>query len=98
MKFSFNIGDKEHHKVDFNFSQMWGKLSVLVDGKEILSTLREFKSPFSTKDAPITFDIGINEKHKVSIQRTMSPIFAGFFPMKYEVYVDDKLINTYNGY
>ncbi len=97
MKFSFSVGDQEKHAITYNFNQLWGKLAVEVDGKNILETVQMLKSPLSTKQTT-TFEVGDKEKHNIKIDKNMSPLFAGFFPCKYEVFVDEKLVNTYNGY
>ncbi len=97
MKFSFVVGNNEKHTVDFDYNQLWGKLVIKVDDKGIIDTLQMLKSPFSTKE-PITFKVGNDEKHEVKIVKNMFPVFAGFFPCKYEVYIDEKLFNTYSGY
>lgn len=97
MQFTFSVGNNEKHIVDFNYNQLWGKLKVKVDNKEVMDMLQMWKTPFSTKQ-PITFEVGDKERHAVKIDKNMFPVFAGFFPCKYEVYVDEKLINTYSGY
>ena len=98
MQFSFTVGNQEKHKVDYHFNQMWGKTTIKVDDKKVFSAFKLFKSPFSTKQEPVTFEVGDKEKHKVAIQQTTAPFMAGFFSVKYEAYVDDKLINTYDGH
>ncbi len=97
MKFIFSLGNNEKHTVNFEFNQLWGKLIVKVDDKDIIDTIQMWKSPFSTKQ-PITFEVGDKEKHAVKIVKNMFPILAGFFPCKYEIYIDEKLFNTYSGY
>jgi hypothetical protein len=97
MKFTFSVGNNEKHTINFDFNQLWGKLIVKVDNKDIIDTIQMWKTPFSTKE-PISFEVGDKEKHKIKIVKNASPIFAGFLPCKYEVYIDENLFNTYSGY
>ncbi len=71
MKFSFSVRDNEKRTVTYNFNQLWGKLIIKVDDKDIVETLQMWKSPFSTKQ-PVTFAVRDKEKHSIKIEKTCS--------------------------
>ena len=98
MFIAFTVGDREKHSVAYHWDQLWGGLSVMVDGEITSTTGRIAKPRFRTTDAPITFEVGEEEKHTVTIQRRMLPVLAGFFPMKHMVFVDGELIESHFGY
>ncbi len=98
MKFTFIVGVNEKHKVAYDFNKFWGGTTIKVDDEEILKTTQLFKQTFKSEQPPTEFEVGDKEKHKVSIKVTMPLLYAGFRPCKYEVFVNGKLLNTYNGY
>jgi len=98
MQFTFSVGENERHTVDYNFNKFWGGLTIKVDGEEIVKSFQAFKSSFKPEQMPFKFDVGDKEKHSVEIKTIMPLFFAGFRPCKYEVSVDGKVVNTYEGY
>lgn len=119
MKFSFEVGGREKHKIDFSWNQLIGTLRIKVDGKLIEKDLSLW-SPVSWVGSPVPssdekwnvldsgfevqlvdkwdFEVGDVEKHEVRIEKERAKLLAGFRPQKYRVFVDDRLINEYEGY
>lgn len=63
MKFSFEVGNKEKHSVDFSWNQFWGSLKIKVDDQLIKSKAITMNSPtnlFNKLEAPSEekWDIG----------------------------------------
>lgn len=95
MKFSLEVGDVEKHRIDFQFNQIWGKLTIQVDGDVVLSDVIFFRTSLVMNYA---FDVPGPEKLSVRIQQIGAPVFAGFFPYTYNVFVDGKLAKSIRGY
>ncbi len=55
MKFSFEVGNQEKHKVDFSWNQFWGSLKIKVDDQLVKSKTITISSPtniFDKLEAP----------------------------------------------
>ncbi len=94
MQFSFTVGVNEQHRVDFSFNQMIGNLEIKVDDQTAISDFR-FASLSLTKRYDLM--VGINEKHHVAIEKERKLFFAGLRPMKYRIFIDGQLVQTYEG-
>ena len=66
MRFSFDVGDAEKHKVDFYFNQQWGKLNIDVDGRREVDDLRLFSLKLTKV---YEFPVGATEQHQVRIEK-----------------------------
>lgn len=96
MKFSFDVGDKEHHRVDFSYNQFWGNLRITVDGE---SVVRNQSMGFSTHLVKrFEFTVGEKERHEVRIEQERELVMAGFRPKIYRVFVDGKQTESHRGY
>lgn len=117
MRFTFEVGHGEPHKVEFYWGQMFGALEIKVDSKIIEQRSVKLFSPtdFKLQNVPEnekmslglfevqlvekwSFEVGIYEKHQVSIEKQRPKILAGLRPHIYRVYVDDILIEQHKGY
>ena len=95
MNFSFEVGAEERHIVEFDFNSMRGDLSIKVDGDEVVRDFRMFSLSL-TKE--YRFNVGTREQHTVRIEKKRKLFLAGLRKQKYRVYVDDKLVNEYEGF
>lgn len=95
MKFSFEVGTEERHVVEFDFNSMWGNLSIKVDGNEVVSDFRMLSLRLTTS---YTFDVGVREQHAVRIEKERKLFFAGLRKQKYRVFIDNQLIQEYEGF
>jgi hypothetical protein len=77
-----NVGEKEKHKVRFDYNPLWGKVSIEVDGKVIVDTSRMLMGYH-----PFEFEVGNMEKHQVKIDLDNVPGFA-FFGSKVFIHID----------
>jgi hypothetical protein len=118
VKFSFEVGDREKHMVDFSWNQFWGALKIRVDGRLVKSKAITLSSPtnlFGELEAPPeekwnvggleiqlverwSFEVGEQEKHQVSIEKERAKLIAWAKPQKYQVYVDNRLVEEHEGY
>jgi FAIM1 (Fas apoptotic inhibitory molecule) protein len=94
MKFSFSVGEREKHQVDFSFDRFSGSLVILVDGSPAVKDLRMFSLNLVKK---YEFTVGQQEQHKVRIEKHRKLLLAGLRKQKYRVFVDGKLVQNYEG-
>ena len=95
MKFSFEVGTEERHTVEFYFNSMWGNLSIKVDGEEVVRDLRMLSLSLTKA---YSFNVGTREQHTVRIEKERKLFLAGLRKQKYRVFVDDHLVNEYEGF
>ena len=95
MKFSFEVGTEERHVVEFYFNSMRGDLSIKVDGVEVVRDFRLFSLRLT---AEYTFEVGKNERHEVRIEKKRKLFLAGLRQQKYRVFIDNQLIEEYEGF
>ncbi|MDO3411234.1 hypothetical protein QWJ34_15825 [Saccharibacillus sp. CPCC 101409] len=94
MKFSFEIGYREKHVVEFEFNQIVGNLSIKVDGREEMS---DFQTMSFSLVKTYEFEVGYEERHWIKIDKIRKLLLAGFRKTKYEVYVDGTFFKEYEG-
>ena len=89
--FSFKVGRKESHVVEYSQSRLTGKTEVKLDGKTILSKYVLWNGA----NTPIKFRVGSRETHDVEITMKVPLWFAMLRASTYSVTVDGKLIETF---
>ena len=89
MELAFDVGREEAHHVMFRFNKFWGGLSISVDGRPMVRTLRMF-SVNTTKT--YRFSVGVAEVHQVQIDKIRAAVFAGFRRQQVNAYVDGVLV------
>ena len=94
MQVSFMVGVNEKHQVDFSFDQTWGNLEIRVDGQPAVKDFRMLSLRL-TKRYELT--VGENEKHQVAIEKKRKLFLAGLRPMRYRIFIDGQLMQTYEG-
>jgi hypothetical protein len=83
----FQVGQVERHQVTFKFNKFWGLLSITVDGRKVVNTMRVGSiSLVKTYD----FVVGVEERHQVRIEKHREQLFAGFRPQKIFAFVDGR--------
>ncbi|MFA6308303.1 MAG: hypothetical protein WC677_00950 [Clostridia bacterium] len=94
LDFSFSVGKKEIHKVEFYFNQFMGKTNVRVDEKLIIEDTRTITNHLAKV---YEFNLGKDEIHIVKIELSQKPFFAGMRDRLVKVFVDGDLIEEYTG-
>lgn len=94
MNFSFTVGNDEQHRVDFSFDQFIGNLEIKVDGQTAIKDFRMFSLKL-TKRYELT--VGVNERHHVVIEKKRKLFLAGARPQEFRIYIDGRLVQTYEG-
>jgi len=95
MKFNFEVGNREKHQITFSFNQMFGNLKITVDGETLK---RDFRLLSFNLIKKYEFNVGVQERHKIVIEKERKLLLAGFRPQKYRVFVDDKLLQEHEGF
>lgn len=96
MKFDFEVGNEEKHKIQFTHDLFWGNLKLFVDGLNIpVESLPHFSFRlFFVR----TFLIGDKEKHEVRVQIIRPSTFASFRnDWKYKTFIDGIEYKTFYG-
>jgi hypothetical protein len=94
MNFSFVIGVTEQHRIDFSFDQFIGNLEIKIDGQPLIKDFRLLSLKLTKR---YEFEVGINEKHQIVIEKKRKLFLAGLRPMQYNIFVDGQLVQTYEG-
>ena len=90
MKFCLEIGDLEHHLVEFDFNQLLGELRIQVNKKEVKRSVRLFNEPVAECH---TLHVGDQEQVIVRIEKERKMLFG----QKCRVYLNDRLYKYYEG-
>ncbi|MDX6383277.1 MAG: hypothetical protein QOK48_850 [Blastocatellia bacterium] len=94
MRFSFLVGFQEQHQVDFFFDQFIGNLEIKVDGQPLVKDFRMLSLRLTKR---YEFTVGISEQHHVAIEKKRKLFLAGLRPQQYRIFLDGKLVQTYEG-
>ena len=94
MQFSFRVGVREQHQVDFSFDQFIGNLKIRVDGQPAVKDFRMFSLSLTKR---YEFVVGIHEQHQIAIEKKRKLFLAGLRPQQYRVFIDGQLVQTYEG-
>ena len=87
-KFPFNVGKKECHIIVFKINKWLATHKIIVDGQPLKKGSR--KIAYSPRR--ITFEIGEQEKHKISIVLEKRSIWE----FEAKVSIDGRLLDTYS--
>ncbi|MCQ4088392.1 hypothetical protein [Saccharibacillus sp. JS10] len=94
MKFFFEVGEQERHLIEFQFNQIWGNLSIKVNGEDCI---KDFITASLELVKTYRFEVGYQERHDIRIDKIRKLFLAGFRKTKYEVYVDGVFFKEYEG-
>ena len=94
MQLTFTVGQFEPHVVVFSWDQFWGRLTITVDGRSVVDTVRIFSL---SRVKVYEFWVGTGERHHVRIEKHREVFFAGFRPQPVLAYVDGSLVARSDG-
>ena len=94
MQFSFKVGNHEQHQIDFSFDQFIGNLEIRVDGQPVIKDFRMFSLSLTKR---YEFTVGSEEQHHIVIEKKRKLLLAGARPQQYRIFIDGKLVQTYEG-
>lgn len=87
MRFSIEFGEKEKHRLEYNFNQLIGRLVIKVNGRPIKITYRLLNEPVSEVHV---FEIGRFEKSRVRIEKRRKQLFGHLN----RVFVNNRLVKV----
>ena len=90
----FTVGDREKHEVAFTFDQMWGWLTISVDGRLII---KRFITVSFRLRREFEFEVGERERHVVRIEKTRPLLLAFANPQPIRAYCDGTLVAENDG-
>jgi hypothetical protein len=91
MKFSFEVGEMEKHRVDFNFNQLYGTLLIQVDEQPVFQSTRLLNEPVHEV---FDFTVGKVERCPVRIEKRRKPLFGS----RNILYVNHRLTRVIEGF
>ena len=94
MQFSFLVGIREQHQIDFFFDQFGGQLEIRVDGEALVKDFRLLSLKLTKR---YEFTVGQDELHQIAIEKKRRLFLAGFRPQQYRIFVDGQLVQTHEG-
>lgn len=90
--FDFQVGEKEVHRIQFSFDQIWGLVKIAVDGKTIIRDVR-LLSFSRIKD--YRFVVGEAERHQVLIRKERPWVGAAVRRQICHVFIDGEPAGDY---
>lgn len=91
---SFSVGDREKHSIEYTFDQMWGWLTITVDGRLIV---RKFITLSLRLRRSFEFEVGIEERHTIRIDKTRPLLVAFARPQPTRAFCDGALVAQDDG-
>lgn len=90
MRFSFEIGEAEKNTVEFEFSQLFGRTVIRVNGQEVRRQSRFFSEPLRDQ---YEFTVGDREKCVIRIEKERRALLAS----RYRVFINRRLYAVKHG-
>ncbi len=90
MTFSLEIGETEKHLLEFEFNQLFGKLVIKLNNREVKRSVRLFSEPVRESHA---FELGEKELLSVRIEKQRKLLYG----QKYQVFVNERLVRAFEG-
>ncbi|KAB2373232.1 hypothetical protein F9B16_28965 [Actinomadura montaniterrae] len=87
----FDVATAEIHRVAFSFDKWSGQLVITVDGIPVTQELHLFSLSLTKRWA---FDLGVQERHSVVIEKKRKLLLAGLRPQTVRVLVDATLVTS----
>ena len=89
-----DVGADERHLLDVTWDQVWGVLTILVDGVEALEERHLFGLRRVRRYA---LTVGEHEVHEVVLEKRKQLLIGGIAKQKIEVFVDGERVETRSG-
>ena len=91
---TFTVGVREQHTVAYSFDQVWGWLTISVDGVTIITKLVTYTLRLVSR---FEFPVGETEVHTVRIERHRALLFSFARPQPIKAFVDGVLVAETDG-
>ena len=90
MKFTIEVGEKEKHRVDYEFNQLLGRLLIKINEEPVKETVRWVNEPVLEVHV---FVVGQQEKSHVRIEKQRKPLLGH----TNRFYVNNRLLKVIEG-
>lgn len=90
----FKVGEAEIHEISYRWDQVWGWLTIRVDGALVRRQLVTFTVRLSNV---AQFEVGEAEKHVVRVEKKRPLFLSAALPQPIGAYVDGQLIASHDG-
>ena len=92
--FAFDVGEKEKHRVEFHWGQLFGRVRVTVDDVEVVQHNRPRCSD-RRRAGSSSSPSGEHEVHAVVIEKISHRFLGGARKQKCQAFVDGELVGEY---
>jgi hypothetical protein len=90
MKFTIEVGEKEKHRIDYEFNQLLGRLLIKINEEPVKETVRWVNEPVLEVHV---FVVGHQEKSHVRIEKQRKPLLGH----TNRFYVNNRLLKVIEG-
>lgn len=90
VRYQVEIGAEERHVLDVSWDQVWGLMSVRVDGNEVVHRRHLFGF---RRVRRYELSVGEREVHKVLVEKRKALLVAGVRTQAVDVYVDGEKLD-----
>ena len=90
VKFSFDLGQVEKHRLEYSFNQLLGRLDIKVNSQPVRQSVRLFNEPVLEV---FDFHVGHIERSSVRIEKHRRPLFGHCN----RLFVNNRLMRVYQG-
>ena len=90
MKFSIDVGENEKNRLEYQFNQLLGTLSIKVNGKSVKKSMRLINEPVAEVHIVV---VGKNERSTVRIEKERKSLLG----QKNRLYVNNRLVKVLEG-
>ena len=90
MKFTIEVGEKEKHRIEYEFNQLLGTVVIKVNNEEIKRERRLFNEPLLEVHVIV---VGQNEKSTVRIEKERKPLLGS----RNRLFVNNRLLKVLEG-
>ena len=73
MRFKIELGQNEKHTVEYEFNQLFGRLTIKVDDKPVQQSVRLFSEPVRQD---FTLNVGEFERYTVRIEKERKNLYG----------------------
>jgi len=90
VKFTIEVGEKEKHRIEYEFNQLLGTVVIKVNNEEIKRERRLFNEPLLEVHVIV---VGQNEKSTVRIEKERKPLLGS----RNRLFVNNRLLKVLEG-
>src|SRR3954469_412586 len=90
MRFKIELGQNEKHTVEYEFNQLFGRLTIKVDDKPVQQSVRLFSEPVRQD---FTLNVGEFERYTVRIEKERKNLYG----QVNRVFINNRLTQLFQG-